>query len=486
MAVVDLAGKLPLIIILVNIIGVVLILHFERRRPRDAAIWLTFIALLAPVGLGIFVYFIFGRAIHRTRRRFRSKEIEDRQKLQEVTQVRKVETPDQTLHSLGVGEYASLCHLLQADQAFLTTGNKVHVINTGEEKFRLMFEDIAAAKEHVNAQYYIIRNDHLGNEFLDLLASKAQEGVEVRLLLDGFGTRFPPSKVKDLRTRGVQTVIFFPPVIPRLPALNLRLNHRNHRKIVVVDGKIGYVGGYNVGDEYLGKKKLGRWRDCHLRVEGPAVHDLQARFLMDWNYASPKGLVELPRFFPPATPAGGAAMQIVSGGPDKPVDAVQQSYVKMIASARQRVWLQTPYFIPDESVLDALRVAALSGVDVKVMVPLKPDHPFVHWANLSFLGELVESGVQGYLYHDGFLHAKTIVVDGAIVSIGSANWDIRSFELNFETNAVIYCPTVAKEQEAAFMEDLQMCLPWTLVDHLSRSPVTKLKCSVSRVFSPLL
>jgi cardiolipin synthase len=183
---------------------------------------------------------------------------------------------------------------------------------------------------------------------------------------------------------------------------------------------------------------------------------------------------------------GTGAMQIVSGGPDKVQDLVQESYFKMIGSARHSVYLQTPYFIPDQSVLDALRVATLSGVDVRIMVPHKRDHPLVHWANLAYLGELIESGVKGYLYEGGFLHAKTIVVDGAIASIGSANWDIRSFELNFETNAMIYCRRVGREQEEAFMKDLRYCRQWTLDDHLSRSHWVKIKCSFSRVFSPLL
>jgi cardiolipin synthase len=221
-------------------------------------------------------------------------------------------------------------------------------------------------------------------------------------------------------------------------------------------------------------------------VEGRAVLDLQARFLLDWSFATTEGLDISSRYFPPIGRAGTGAMQIVSGGPDKREDLVRESYLKMISSARRSVYLQTPYFIPDESVLGALRVAALSGVDVKIMVPRIRDHPLVHWANLAYLGELVESGVKGYLYQGGFLHAKTIVVDGAIASVGSANWDIRSFELNFETNAMIYCRRVGREQEEAFLDDLRYCEQWTLADHLSRSTWVKVKCSFSRVFSPLL
>jgi cardiolipin synthase len=273
----------------------------------------------------------------------------------------------------------------------------------------------------------------------------------------------------------------------RFPAFNLRVNHRNHRKIAIIDGRIGYLGGYNIGDEYLGRdRRKGRWRDTHLRIEGRGVLDMQARFLLDWSFSSKGGMEASPRYFPRTDARGTGAVQIVSGGPDKKEDLIQESYLKMIGLARRSVYLQSPYFVPDESVQDALRVAALSGVDVRIMVPSARDHLFVHWANLAYLGELVEAGVKAYLYQDGFLHAKTIVVDGEIASVGSANWDIRSFELNFETNAMIYCRRVGREQEEAFLDDLRYCEQWTLADHLSRSTWVKVKCSFSRVFSPLL
>jgi cardiolipin synthase len=270
--------------------------------------------------------------------------------------------------------------------------------------------------------------------------------------------------------------------------LNRTANFRNHRKIVVIDGKVGFLGGYNVGDEYLGKdEKLGHWRDTHLEIDGRAVLGLQLRFILDWNYASREDLEITPDYFPAyLSPPKGASVQIVSGGPDSVWDKVQQSYFKMVTIAQKSIYIQTPYFIPDESIRDALRVAALSGTDVKIMVPKKPDHPFVHWANLSYLGELLDSGVKAYEYKYGFLHAKTIVIDGAVTSIGSANWDIRSFELNFETNAIIYDRDVAVVQQGSFENDLKYCDELTKEEYDRRSWWVKVKEAISRMFSNVL
>ncbi len=480
-----LASNISLILGAINLLGAVLIIHYEYRDPRAAVLWLLILFLVPAFGL--IAYFLFGRSIHWTRRSFRTKEAKDRQRLEDLVQLSAIDGSPAALDGEGLAEYAPLARMLQANQSFLTTGNQVRLINDGEEKFRLLFKDLEGATDHINAEYYIIRDDDLGRRFLEMLARKAEQGVEVRLLTDGVGTRIPRDKIAALRRRGVKVLSFFPPVWDRFPAFNLRMNHRNHRKIVVIDGRVGYLGGYNVGDEYLGKDlRLGRWRDTHLRIEGSGVLDLQARFLLDWSFSSAGGLDVSLRYFPHKGGAGTGAVQIVSGGPDKRQDLVRESYLKMIGSARRSVYLQSPYFIPDASVLDALRVAALSGVDVRVMVPMTRDHPLVHWANLAYLGELVEAGVKAYLYQDGFLHAKTIVVDGAIASVGSANWDIRSLELNFETNAMIYCRRLAREQEEAFMRDVRSCQQWKLADHLNRSAWIKVKCSFARVFSPLL
>ncbi len=478
-----LVDNAAIIMAVVNIVGAIAILHFERRNPRAAVLWLLFLFVFSSFGL-VF-YLLFGWSAHRIRRRYRTKEAEDRQGMEGLYRAIALNAPDPGPSS-DVADHYSMVRMLLANHSRLTFGNKVDLIGDGQEKFRLLFRDMEGARDHIHAEYYIVRDDELGNRFLDLLVKKAAEGLEVRLLVDGVGTRLPQEKITWLRQQKVEVLSFFPPVIERFPALNLRVNHRNHRKIVVIDGRIGYLGGYNVGDEYLGKKKLGRWRDTHLRVEGPAVLDLQSRFLLDWNFTLARPMETTARFFPTPGRPGEGAMQIVSGGPDRRESRIKEAYLKLITSAQHRIYIQSPYFVPDGSVMDALRVAALSGVDVKVMMPRIPDHPLVHWASIDYLGDLLPSGVKTYLFEDGFLHAKTIVIDGEVASIGSANWDIRSFALNFETNAIMYCPKVAAGQEEAFFQDLALCREWTLQDHRTRPMGMKLKCTFARMFSWIL
>lgn len=232
----------------------------------------------------------------------------------------------------------------------------------------------------------------------------------------------------------------------RLRPINLRLNYRNHRKLVIIDGETGYVGGFNVGDEYLGlNPKFGYWRDTHLRLQGTAVHAIQTRFILDWNQASHHHtLTYVPNHFPECEPKGNVGMQIVTSGPDSEWEQIKNGYIKMISTAKRSILIQTPYFIPDSSLLDALRIACLSGIDVKIMIPNKPDHAFVYWATLSYIGDLLKAGASVYIYDNGFIHAKTIVVDDETASVGTANIDVRSFRLNFEVNAFIYDVTIAK------------------------------------------
>ncbi|WP_019178186.1 cardiolipin synthase [Methanomassiliicoccus luminyensis] len=468
----------------INAIGAVAIIHFERGRPRSAILWLL-LMLLIPF-FGILVYIFFGHSIHWVRPSLKRKEEGDMLRMDPISRGRKIADPQAVLPCLGISEYRGLAEMIQSTGSNLTEGNNITQFNWGKEKFDSLFKDIQEAKDHVHVQYYIIRNDKLAGRFVDLLISKAREGVKVRFLIDDLGNKLPAKTVKRMRDAGVEVDTFFPSLLKHIPFLNLHVNHRNHRKIVIIDGRIGYVGGYNIGDEYLGEGKLGQWRDTHLRVEGQAVLDLQSRFLLDWDFASPRKLDVLPRYFPDLPAMGEVPLQIISDGPDKRLDLIQEAYLKMIGTAQSKIYLQTPYFIPDQSILDALKVAALSGVDVRVMIPMKPDHPLVHWANLSFLSELLKCGVKGYLFEQGFLHAKTIVVDGSVASIGSANWDIRSLELNFETNAMIYCPRAAQKQEDAFLEDIGRSQEWSYEASLLMPLGQKLKCGFSRVFSPLL
>jgi len=268
--------------------------------------------------------------------------------------------------------------------------------------------------------------------------------------------------------------------------INFKLNFRNHRKLAIIDGKIGYIGGFNIGDEYLGKNhKFGYWRDTHLRIYGNAVRNLQTRFILDWNQASRNDILYEDRYYIGA-PAGEVGVQIVSSGPDSDWEQIKYGYIKMILSAKEFIYIQTPYFIPDDSLMDALRIAALSGVRIKIMIPNKPDHPFVYWATLSYSGELLHAGAEIYIYQNGFLHAKTIIVDGKISSVGTANIDVRSFRLNFEVNAFLYDKDIARKLVDEFQHDISLSTQMTDKLYAKRSLGIRFKESVSRLLSPIL
>jgi cardiolipin synthase len=362
----------------------------------------------------------------------------------------------------------------------------VEIFKDGKEKFAELFKCMEAAKNHIHVQYYIIRNDRVGNELLSILVKKAEEGLEVRLLYDSVGGReISKNTVDRLNKSGVKVASFFSSKFPFL--FNFKINYRNHRKIVVIDGEIGFIGGFNVGEEYVGlNEHFGYWRDTHIKIVGDAVIDLQTRFFLDWIHASKEEMGYLPKYFPDTKNKGSVGIQIVSSGPDNSNEVIKCNYIKMIDSAKKNIYLQTPYFIPDTSVLDSIKIAALSGVDVRILIPCKPDHPFVYWATNWYCGELLRYGVKVYTYENGFLHAKTLIVDGIVSSVGTANFDVRSFKLNFEGNAIIYDTRTSLKLKEIFFEDLDYSLELTRELYLDRGIGVKFKESISRLFAPLL
>jgi len=366
-----------------------------------------------------------------------------------------------------------------------TQNNEIEIYTDGERKFQELFNSIENAKDHIHMEYYIIRNDDLGNKLLNILSKKAKEGVEVRLLYDSVGGRqISKDKIEKLKSSGVKVAVFFASTIP---FVNFKINYRNHRKIVVIDGTVGFVGGFNVGNEYMGlNNKIGYWRDTHLKISGDAVIDLQTRFFLDWSHASKQELMFLPKYFPDNRMQGKVGIQIISSGPDKSDEVIKSNYVKMINSAKKSILIQTPYFVPDASVFEAIKIAAASGVDVRIMIPCKPDHPFVYWATYWYCGGLLKYGVKVYIYEYGFLHAKTLVIDGTVASVGTANFDVRSFKLNFECNAIIYDTKTSKMLYDIFMEDLNYSMELTRELYLERGILIRFKESVCRLLAPLL
>ncbi|MCP3031038.1 cardiolipin synthase [Halobacillus sp. A1] len=470
-------------IIILNVLLALAIIFLERRDASSTWAWLM-VLLFIPVA-GFFLYLIFGR-------RLSNKEIfiwDKKSRLGLLTAVQNQlnDIKDRTLkvQHEDIVPYEDLIYMhLKNNDALLTQDNEVEVFTDGQKKFHALLEDIDAATDHVHLLYYIVRDDQLGQRLAEVLIKKAKENVEVKLLYDDMGSRTLSRKfIKKIEEAGGMVESFFPPLIPKL---NMKINYRNHRKLAIIDGKIGYIGGFNIGDEYLGyNKRFGYWRDTHLRVKGGAVHNMQTRFILDWNQASRDDIYYNERYYQ-AEAEGDVAMQIVSSGPDSEWEQIKHGYIKMILSAKEYVYIQTPYFIPDDSLLDALRIAVLSGVDVRIMIPKMPDHPFVYWATFSNIGDMLKAGATAYIYQKGFLHAKTIVVDGNIASVGTANIDVRSFRLNFEVNAFLYHPDVARELADRFHEDIIDSTQLTSKLYKKRSLWIRFKEAIARLLSPIL
>lgn len=469
------------VMLFINIVLGISIVFLERKNAPSAWAWLM-VLLFVPI-VGFLLYLIFGKPISNSKIFVWDTKTRLGLKAAVQGQLREIEKNELTYNDHDMKSYESLIYLnLRTDSALFSQNNAVDILVDGQEKFDRLMQDLRRAKDHIHLIYYIVRHDHLGTQIADILIKKANEGVTVRFLYDAMGSRRLSKKyVKRLRQAGVQVEEFFPAKF-----INFKINYRNHRKLAIIDGKVGYIGGFNIGDEYLGKdRKFGYWRDTHLRVRGSAVESMQTRFILDWNQASKDEILFEDRYYQ-SERAGDAGMQIVSSGPDQDLEQIKNGYIKMIMEAKESIYIQTPYFIPDESLRDALKIAALSGIDVKVMIPNKPDHPFVYWATLSYSGELLKSGGEVYIYQNGFLHAKTLIVDGKIASVGTANIDVRSFRLNFEVNAFIYDKKITEELVQAFNDDIRRSTQMTKKLYEKRSIGIRIKESISRLLSPVL
>ncbi|WP_436945232.1 cardiolipin synthase [Staphylococcus xylosus] len=470
---------------ILNLVFAFTIIFMERRSAGSIWAWLLVLVLI-PI-LGFIIYLFVGRQIQRDH--IFSLDEEDKIGIEMIVseQLEALKNDDFSKGNHQIVKFKDMVQmLLYNNAAFLTTDNEIKIFTDGKEKFDSLLKDIDEANDYIHIQYYIFRNDSLGERILNALEQKLEQGIEVKMLYDDMGSRGLSLKdFKSFRKNGGQVEAFFP---SKLPLINLRMNNRNHRKIVIIDGHIGYVGGFNVGEEYLGKKKkFGYWRDTHLRIVGDAVNALQLRFMLDWNsQATRDNLKYADRYFPDVDSGGTIGVQIASSGPDETWEQIKYGYLKMIASAKQSIYIQSPYFIPDQSFLDAIKIAALGGVDVSIMIPNKPDHPFVYWATYNNVASLLDAGVNIFHYNNGFLHSKTLVIDDEIASVGTTNMDYRSFTLNFEINAFIYDTHIAKELRLAFEKDLEVSYRLTQEIYEQRSLWIKFKEGISRLLSPIL
>ncbi|WP_042277679.1 cardiolipin synthase [[Clostridium] dakarense] len=473
-----------------------MVIILENRDPARTVTWLL-IFLLLP-GVGLLIYAIFGRNIRKIKI-FKTQKLandikeeklfENLEEIQELVKLEQDSIKERSLLEDELADYSKkrvISLLLNTGMFPFTTNNKIDVYIDGNQKFENLIKDIKSAKDHIHLEYFIIKDSEIGRKIRDLLIEKAKEGVKIRILYDDVGCWrfwFHRKFFNEMKKHGIDIMPFLP---AKFPIIGSKLNYRNHRKIVVIDGKVGYTGGINIGDEYIGKnKKFGYWRDTHIRIEGTSVYLLQMTFLIDWYYTT-KEIILIKKYFPKMSYCGDSMVQVVASGPDSDWEAIHYAYFSAICQAKKNIYIETPYFIPDESILRALKSAALSGVDVRIIFPKIADHKMVNSASYSYFSDVLKSGGKVYLYTKGFIHSKIVIIDDKISSTGSANMDLRSFMLNFEINAFIYDKDVIEVMTKDFIEDMKNSEELDESDFENRNIIIKAKESISRLFSPIL
>ncbi len=468
----------------------------ENRDPARTVTWLLIFILLP--GIGLVIYAILGRNM-RKRKLFKTQKLassireekvfENLERIEEIANTEQNTINTNQLLNENIEDYSKkrvISLLLNTGKLPFTTNNKVSVYIDGNQKFKNLLEDIKNAKNHIHLEYFIIKDSEIGRELKDLLIKKSNEGVKIRILYDDVGCWrfwFYRKFFNEMKENGIEIVAFLP---AKFPLTGGKLNYRNHRKIAIIDGKIGYTGGLNIGDEYMGKnKKFGYWRDTHIKIEGTSVYMLQMIFLTDWYYTT-KEIITEDKYFPSPQRCGNSMVQIIASGPDSDWESIRYAYFSAICQAKKSIYIETPYFIPDESILIALKSAALSGVDVRIVFPKIADHKMVNNASYSYFDDILKSGGKVYLYTKGFIHSKIMTIDDKIASTGSANMDLRSFMLNFEINAFIYDKKIVERMNKDFFEDLNNSEELTLDEFSKRKLGKKVRESIARLFSPIL
>lgn len=479
---------LPQYFLWINALLAIVIIYAGRKRPaRSTMMWLMVLALF-PV-IGFFPYLLLGRDTRKANV-FRLKQGQDLA-IREVIRTQKgtlSELPDFFADSeerVLLEEIREIAILnLNNSNAVISADNEVRVFTDGRKKFDALIEDIDRAQRTVELQYYIFKSDGLGTQVMTHLVAAAERGVRVRFLTDGLGCRrLCKADLREMRAAGIEVAIFSPSLFK---VINFRMNYRNHRKLVVIDDVISYIGGFNVGDEYLGKDaRFGYWRDTHLRIVGSAAQAIKMRFLQDWYYASGQDPSMEPDFQISEGP-GEIPCQMISSGPDTKKKNIKLAMVKMINQANRRIDIQTPYFIPDPSFQEAMTIALQQGVEVNIMIPNQPDHPIVYPATLSFVSDLIAEGAHVYRYEGGFLHSKVLLVDEIYSLVGSANVDERSFSLNFEASEMVYSSEVNQILRQAFEQDQANSTLITPERWAKRPLRYKILSPVCRLFAPIL
>jgi len=449
----------------------------DNRQPAKTMAWLLMLVFLPAVG--IVLYFFFGRNVRKER-------LISQRSLDRLTKRSMLSFVEQRGLHIPEEQEALIKLFTNQNWALPFKDNDIDVFTNGYDMFHALLRDIGKAKSHVHIDSYIFNDDALGCMVADALKACARRGVEVRVIYDDVGSwRVNAAFFESMREEGIEVHAFMP---VRFPAFTGKVNYRNHRKLCVIDGRTGYIGGMNIASRYVNGRHGQAWRDTHLRLRGGAVYGIQRAFLVDWYFVD-RTLITDRRYYPPLSNkiSNNCLVQIVTGSPISPWPDIMQGYVRILLQAKRYVYMQTPYFLPTEPVLFAIRTAALAGVDVRLMIPHKTDTRIVEWASRSYVMQTIEAGVKVYFYKAGFNHSKLLVSDDALCTVGSTNIDFRSFENNFEANAFIYDREMAIRLKEIYLRDVADSI--TLEDEktlANTSFLWRIWESIVRLFAPLL
>lgn len=464
-------------------IGIIVTILLENRNPVKSLAYIMVLVFIP--GLGLIIYYLFGRDL-RKQQIFKKKAFTDKEISENYTD-KYIEHSKKVLSNMEskIGNLSQpFRQLALQNRSLVHGGNKVRLLNNGEEKFPALFKDLMLAKHHIHIEYYIFTKDDVGNKVTDILLRKLNEGVEVRVILDGQGSRKKKDIPEILKNKGAEVYSFMPVRFSSLA----QANYRNHRKIVVIDGEIGYVGGINMDERYwnTGKHKL-YWRDTHLKIEGTAVKELQFQFFQSLSFVAKKQFELDLKYFPESqSDIGNAVVSMIASGPASPFPYNMEVLVSAILQARKNVRIVNPYFIPSSQILSAMGIAAASGVKVELIIPKNPDNFIVGHSSFSYLKPLLKRGVHIYLYEKGFIHSKTLTVDDEIAFIGTVNMDIRSFYINFEIAAIVKDSTLCREMSVSFEKDKLNSVKIDKEQWMQRSIWNRSLDSVCRLLTPLL
>ena len=464
------------VLYVLTVLAVIVVVLSENRNPVKSMAWMLVLVLLPIVGLVI--YLVFGRSL-------RGMKLISRSHLRELRRMNDFPEAISMEASLSDDSRQLVSLVNKLTEPHLFDSNDITVFTQGQDKFESLLKDIEQAREYIHLQYFIFEDDATGRRLIEALQRKAREGVCVRVLYDYVGSFYMrPRVLKQMRAAGVDVHPFMELTLTKFI---FRLNWRNHRKIVVIDGEIGYVGGMNIADRYVcGTARELPWRDTHLRIKGEAVAALQYSFSIDWDFTTRELLNTPPKHFDVPTANPGYLVQMVSSGPTGRWNNISFVFLKAITLAKRCLYIQTPYFLPSDSLLKAMQSAALAGIDVRLMIPRKPDSVMLRLATGSYIKECLLSGVKVYFYESGMLHAKVVIIDDEFATTGSTNFDFRSFEHNFEFNALVYSKEFNSKMKAIFENDMAQCTRLSMGKWKQRPLVQKALESVVRLISPIL